>query len=245
MDRIARIRQEIERRINILTNVYDELMERKDEEMMTYYHGKVIALEELCPFLDTLSEEPDRPEPYTGKYDEAYLDEKIKKATEHWKGVDVDKMLAECRGYDEQPDKSLEEAARLEEEIAKYFSGWKNDSEYGQAIIVETSQCVSVEDCKDIARYFYQLGIYPKMPKDFVAARDYANYKESHSLNAYIAFDEGFTKGVKWDQEQMLKGAEEVTVLGHLLGSPMVCCIANGCSDGDKVRILVLKEEEE
>ena len=57
---IEKIRQEIERRLNILTNVYDELMERKDEEMMTYYHGKVIALEELCPFLDTLSEEPDK-----------------------------------------------------------------------------------------------------------------------------------------------------------------------------------------
>lgn len=28
--------------------------------MMTYYHGKVIALEELRPFLDTLSEEPDK-----------------------------------------------------------------------------------------------------------------------------------------------------------------------------------------
>lgn len=60
MDKIARIRQEIERRLNILTNVYAEQVERKDEEMMNYYHGKVIALEELRPFLDTLSEEPDK-----------------------------------------------------------------------------------------------------------------------------------------------------------------------------------------
>lgn len=60
MDKIARLRQEIERRINILTNVYAEQVERKDEEMMNYYHGKVIALEELRPFLDTLSEEPDK-----------------------------------------------------------------------------------------------------------------------------------------------------------------------------------------
>ena len=28
--------------------------------MMTYYHGKVIALEELLSFLDTLAEEPDK-----------------------------------------------------------------------------------------------------------------------------------------------------------------------------------------
>ena len=60
MNKIARIRQEIEGRINILTNVYAEQVERKDEEMMNYYHGKVIALEELRPFLDTLSEEPDK-----------------------------------------------------------------------------------------------------------------------------------------------------------------------------------------
>lgn len=57
---LPKIRQEIERRINILTNVYAEQVERKDEEMMNYYHGKVIALEELRPFLDTLSEEPDK-----------------------------------------------------------------------------------------------------------------------------------------------------------------------------------------
>lgn len=60
MDKIEKIRQEIERRLNILTNVYAEQVERKDEEMMNYYHGKVIALEELRPFLDTLSEEPDK-----------------------------------------------------------------------------------------------------------------------------------------------------------------------------------------
>ena len=60
MDKIQKIRAEIERRLNILTNVYAEQVERKDEEMMNYYHGKVIALEELRPFLDTLSEEPDK-----------------------------------------------------------------------------------------------------------------------------------------------------------------------------------------
>ena len=60
MDKIEKIRQEIERQINILTNVYAEQLEREDEEMMTYYHGKVIALEELLSFLYTLSEESDK-----------------------------------------------------------------------------------------------------------------------------------------------------------------------------------------
>ena len=45
---------------------------------------------------DTL--ESEKPEPYNPVYDEAYLNEKIKKATESWKGVDVDAMLAACRG---------------------------------------------------------------------------------------------------------------------------------------------------
>lgn len=49
----------------------------------------------------------------------------------------------------------------------------------------------------------------------------------------------------QWQKQQMLKDAVEVTVQSPLLGPPMVCCIASGCSDGDKVRIVVLKGEEE
>lgn len=43
-------------------------------------------------------------------FDEAYLNEKIAKASNTWKGVDVDKYMAEMRGY-EQPSEDLEEAA--------------------------------------------------------------------------------------------------------------------------------------
>lgn len=49
---------------------------------------------------------------------------------------------------------------------------------------------------------------------------------------------------VSW-YEQMLKEAVEVTVQSPILGPPMVCCIANSCSDGDKVHIVILKEDEE
>lgn len=193
MDKIARIRREVER-------LKDENNNIRCNSNKAYCQGYDDAFVDLLPFLDTLSE---------------------------------------------QSSKSLEEAARLEEEIAKYFSGWKNDSEYGQAIIVETSQCVSVEDCKDIARYFYQLGIYPKMPKDFVAARDYANYKESHSLNAYIAFDEGFTKGVKWDQEQMLADAVEGEAEELYNDGESQCVVSVGTyfEPGDKVYVLKAEEE--
>jgi hypothetical protein len=51
------IRQEIERRIEILTNVYAQQLERNDEEMATYYHGKIVALEELGSFIDSLPKE--------------------------------------------------------------------------------------------------------------------------------------------------------------------------------------------
>ena len=118
MDKIEKIRQEIERRREANKRQYLSSNGGMSWQRMV---GEEDCLVELLTFLDTLSEEPDRPEPYTGKYDEAYLNEKIKKASEHWKGVDVDKMLAECRGYDEEPDKSLEEAAEK-----KYPVYWKN-----------------------------------------------------------------------------------------------------------------------
>ena len=48
----------------------------------------------------------------------------------------------------------------LEEEIDKYFDGWFNDAEYGQAVMDESRGflCAGVVDCKDIARHFYELG---------------------------------------------------------------------------------------
>ena len=38
--------------------------------------------------------------------------------------------------------------------------------------------------------------------EDFIAARDNANYNEPHSTNAYIAFEEGFTKGAEWQRRK-------------------------------------------
>lgn len=81
-------------------------------------YDKNEAYNELLSFISTL-EESERPEPYNPVYDEAYLNEKIKKATESWKGVDVDAMLAECRGYDEE--KSEKPTDGLEEEISRYL----------------------------------------------------------------------------------------------------------------------------
>lgn len=97
------IRQEIERRKKICEGIFER-------ESDTYYQGKAVAYGELLAFIDSLPEE-NNPEPYNPVYDEDYLNEKIAKATKSWEGVDVNKMLADCRGYDEKPSEDLEEAA--------------------------------------------------------------------------------------------------------------------------------------
>ncbi len=105
------LRKEIERLRGIGGNLPLDNREQK-----TGYNSAMIDIE---AFLSTL--ESERPEPYNPVYDEAYLNEKIKKATESWKGVDVDAMLAECRGYDEEKSEkpmNLEEMER-EEELKK------------------------------------------------------------------------------------------------------------------------------
>ncbi len=106
---IAKIKTEIERRMALMSSFDGD-----------YADGHMSAYRILLSFLSTL-EESERPEPYNPIYDEAYLNEKIKKATESWKGVDVDAMLSECRGYDEEKSEkpmNLEEMER-EEELKK------------------------------------------------------------------------------------------------------------------------------
>lgn len=115
---IEQIKTEIERRVRSIENCPFIEAEFGASEKRD---GKLIAYKDLLSFLSTL-EESERPEPYNPVYDEAYLNEKIKKATESWKGVDVDAMLAECRGYDEE--KSEKQIEGLEEEIKNYFQGY-------------------------------------------------------------------------------------------------------------------------
>lgn len=50
------------------------------------------------------------------------------------------------------PDKDVEG------EIERYFNGWEDGDEYGQALNGE-GECVSVEEVKDIARRFCEMGV--------------------------------------------------------------------------------------
>lgn len=45
----------------------------------------------------------------------------------------------------------------LEEEIEKYFQGWINDDEYGDALMPDYTG-VDVDKCKEIARHFAEWG---------------------------------------------------------------------------------------
>lgn len=71
---------------------------------MYFQNGKTVN--DMKTGIELIAEE--RPEPYTGKYDEAYIQEKIEKATKSWEGVDVDKYMDEVRGRGEKDTPELD-----------------------------------------------------------------------------------------------------------------------------------------
>lgn len=93
-----------------------ELIRREIERRITdNTFGAKLELFDILAWLDTLPDEPEQP---TMSYDEAYLNEKIAKASKSWEGVDVDKFMDEIRGREPVSDcHDLEEAA--EEYIQK------------------------------------------------------------------------------------------------------------------------------
>lgn len=84
MSKTEKIRNELERRIALFSSLSENTVNqnRLDED------------KQLLSFLDTLDLEE---EPALKGYDEAYLNEKIAKASKTWKGVDVDKYMDEVR----------------------------------------------------------------------------------------------------------------------------------------------------
>jgi len=100
------IRTEIERR-----------MKELEEQIVDIYDSKAVLrkdeLQRLLSFLDALPDESERP---TMGYDEAYLNEKIAKASKSWEGVDVDKFMDEIRGR----EKTVTDCDDLTEAAKKY-----------------------------------------------------------------------------------------------------------------------------
>ena len=128
---IEKILAEIKRRTDILTRIYAEQVERKDEELQTYYHGKIVALEELRSFIESLEKEPH----YTKRnaiFDECVknCDPKIMKKVSD----EIDKTL------EKEKPKGLDEAAESYSNSPEplYSPGhrfhWDNDALFGMQI---------------------------------------------------------------------------------------------------------------
>ena len=213
---LAKIKAEIERLKGICT------AQIKENPGQTFpFVMEMTGYDKLLSFLSAL--ESENPEPYNPVYDEAYLNEKIKKATESWKGVDVDAMLAECRGYDEE--KSEKPIDELEVEIALYLNQhFLNRIKYD-----ETIDGFTTFDAWDMAKYFYELGCTrtaerydeieynrqraeESVSKDLEeAARQYATHKKKSEekemetelpMGAYYLAKDSFTAGARWQENK-------------------------------------------
>lgn len=214
MDKIARLCQEIEQ----LRREVDDHNYYLDNSEQALGYG--LALNDIEKFLDALQAE-ERPEPYIPVYDEEYLTEKQRLFKEHHGEVDVDKMLAECRGYDEEkeePDKSLEEAA---EEWAENEAYGKSDAEFEMAY------------------------------KGFIAGaegqkeRDLAEMAQSRSPLSVAYANRCFENGKQAMREQMLKDAVEGEAEELYNDGESQCVVSVGTyfEPGDKVYVLKAEEE--
>lgn len=215
---IQATRNEIDKR-------YAEYREKMKSDDFTYYEGMADALDLFEQFIDTL--ESERPEPYNPIYDEAYLNEKIKKATESWRGVDVDAMLAECRGYDEEKsEKPMQEG--LEEEIREYMSNEDNnpfDWDW--------------RDKRDCARHFAKWGAeHTPLPEDTVLFNK--GVAEGKRMMMEEAVEIG-TTDIYWEQDGDRAFPAFDPPVEDLL---MPDIISQRFNDGDKVRVIICKKED-
>lgn len=104
---------------------------------------RIEAYKRILDFLDTL---PDEEQPTKG-YDEAYLNEKIAKASKSWEGVDVDKFMDEVRGREPVTD-----CHDLEKEIKEQI--YDRFYDLNGIAVIGTSGYAEVKDMEYIARHF-------------------------------------------------------------------------------------------
>lgn len=241
---LAKIKAEIERRMKELRGQEKDFLEQDCHTLVEDARLRIGELNQLLSFLDTL-EKSERPEPYNPVYDEAYLNEKIKKATESWKGVDVDAMLAECRGYDEEESEKPMNQEGLEEEYKDYV---ERDPVF--------SKLVNRNAGLVIARHFAQWGAEHAKKEELPvsgnleeAAEEYLQKVEAGFLRTleHPTAKDCFKDGAKWDREQMLKEAVEAEISAKfpIVGRSLISVIGmlEGFKYGDKVRIIIVKED--
>lgn len=198
------IKAEIEGRIALAEKCAEAACEKNLHSALEANEMLIRQYKSLLAFIESLPDE-NNPEPYNPVYDEDYLNEKITKATKSWEGVDVNKMLADCRGYEEKPSEDLEEAA---EEYASDYPAYNDE--------------------QAIAKYAFKRG---------------AEWQEKQDLRWA---GEIHKNGYNLCKEQMLKNAVEGEVENSCFGIVYLRknLMNEGYSTGDKVKILILKDEE-
>lgn len=134
-----RLSVEIDRRMT------DNLKADSEIHSTAYFAGAAKEDYDILSIIDSLQQE--QKEQPTRGYDEAYLNEKIAKATKSWKGVDVDKFMDEVRGREPETD--------LEKELNSLDDAY---FDLDGIAVKGATYYLTVEDLKDIARHFYELG---------------------------------------------------------------------------------------
>ena len=180
--------------------------------------GSIDALQGLRDsFLDTL---PDEEQPTKG-YDEAYLNEKIAKASKSWEGVDVDKFMDEVRGREPVTD-----CNDLEEEIKEQI--YDRFYDLNGIAVIGTSGYAEVKDMEYIARHFAewqakQLLKSSPLPEDTVL----------------------FQKGVEEGKRLMMEGAVEGKVfMSFAPGHNQMVMADVDLPTNTKVKIIIVKEDK-
>lgn len=156
--------------------------------------AKIESMNELLSFLDTLPDESEQP---TRGYDEAYLNEKIDKASKSWEGVDVDKFMDEIRGREPVTD-----CHDLEDEIDRVIADYSSTKTIDSGGFKTT-----VLDYEKIARHFAEWGAEhlrdstKKISEDLEEAAEAYSRQVSRGHN-YRDLTCGFIAGAKWQKEQ-------------------------------------------
>ena len=153
---IAKIKAEIERRREANKRQYHSSAGGMSWQRMC---GEEDCLVELLSFLSTLEEQPKG-------YDEAYIQSKIAKASETWKGVDVDEYLSQVRGEVRNPifDECVAKAdPKVMEEVERNIDRMLEDDSLIDEIknFIEEYGYERGEDkllIAIVARHFYELG---------------------------------------------------------------------------------------
>lgn len=204
----------IRNEIKRLEEIHERNLKKPMERGRIGYAHGVVA---CCDrILSFIDSLPEEPAPKG--YDEAYLNEYIAKASKTWKGVDVEKYMDEVRGKRPKSSDTLEEAA--ERQINEALFKWSYDDEDG------------------IEQYVHDA---------FIAG---AKWQAEQEKDEWLkdregCFWDGVKEGKKAMEKQMMKDAVEFIVTTNLANRPVIYLYQlEGFRYGDKVRIIIVKEDE-